>query len=152
MAEYVTDTDGTHGLKIESGTWTPTIEGSVIAGSNVYNSVVTSGRYIKQNKIVTCWFRLVMSTKDSNMEGRARIGALPYVIRDTNALRAILSIGYSGLITSPPEYSQITGEGVPGINSIELRALKSGLATYRIMAPDIANNAEINGQIIYETN
>ena len=65
--EKVTDVDGVHGLKIESGTFTPIIAGSTVAGSNTYNRQV--GAYHKTGDKVHCEMSIILSAKDANMGG-----------------------------------------------------------------------------------
>lgn len=92
MADVVTDADGAHGLKIEEGTWTPTIYGSATAGTPVYTS--RSGRYYKIGKLVIAPFNVRLTSKGGT-SGNIRITGLPFWAAD-NVLVKIAS--YTGAL------------------------------------------------------
>lgn len=72
LADLVTDSDGAHGLKFESGTFTPNI-----TGTNVYS--VQTGKYKKINNIVYFSLKITMSTKDANTPAMDLfVGGLPF--------------------------------------------------------------------------
>jgi hypothetical protein len=100
LADLTTDVDGAHGLKIEEGTWSPTLFGQTTAGNNSYST--QSGRYIKIGKNVTCNAYITMSAKDANMTGNVKFGGLPFVVVSTS--HGSSSFGYIRNI-SVPEYS-----------------------------------------------
>lgn len=134
---------------VETGTWTPVFKGTTTAGSNTYSQQF--GRYIKQGKLVTCYFRLEMSAKDSSMSGNIVIGGLPYIAFNTNANRAGLVIANFANITLASGHSQLCGEIIPGDSNISLIAVGSNTYGVSITATDIAL-AVIHGSITYESN
>lgn len=76
LADRVTDADGVHGLKVESGTWTPVLKGDTTAGSPTYT--VRSGSYYKIGSLVYITARVTISSK-GGMVGAVSIGGLPFV-------------------------------------------------------------------------
>ena len=52
-ADIVTDADGVHGLKVESGTWTPSI---VLGTAGTINYTMREGNYVRVGKIIMCNF------------------------------------------------------------------------------------------------
>jgi len=76
LADLVTDTDGVHGLKIETGTFTPTVAGVTVAGNNSYTE--QTGRYMRIGKRVFFDARIKLSSKDPAMSGQACIKGLPF--------------------------------------------------------------------------
>lgn len=90
-ADLATDTDGAHGLKIESGTFTPYLYGDTVAGSPTY--VSRSGTYYKIGNFVVVKFSIQISNK-GGMSGNLFIGGLPFV---SNGSYSMLSPTYFGL-------------------------------------------------------
>ena len=62
----------------EEGTWTPTIEGSSTAGSYVYDTARTAGRYTKVGNKVTVIGVVRVSSINTAGSGNALIGGLPF--------------------------------------------------------------------------
>lgn len=75
-ADLITDSDGVHGLKIESGVFTPYFYGATTAGTNTYATQV--GKYTKVGNLVSFTIDLKMSAKDAAMAGEVYIGGLPF--------------------------------------------------------------------------
>lgn len=72
-ADLATDSDGVHGIKIESGTFTPTV-----IGTNTYS--VQTGKYKKINNIVYFSLKITLTAKDAyTPAGDLFIGGLPFV-------------------------------------------------------------------------
>jgi len=76
-AENVTQADGVHGLKIETGTWTPVLNRTGAVYSQQY------GHYIRIGNIVFCVGRIVLSSKGTSSLGTA-IEGLPFPVADTD--------------------------------------------------------------------
>lgn len=148
-SNLATDTTGVHGLKMETGTWTPIVRGSVTVGSNTYTTQV--GRYIKINNLVNCWFRIVVS-KGSDISGNISITGLPYVILANNANRPGLQLAVINNTTLPSGRTQFVGYGVPTEARIELAGLGSNIMNTFITAENLGVQVEITGALTYETN
>ena len=148
MADSVTDGDGAHGLKIETGIWTPTLFGGTVAGSNTYHSD-TAGKYIRENKKVICFFRLEVTTVDPLMSGTLRVGNFPFVVKHDNAMRATLNIGLASKITLPEGYTQLVGTMNPGSSFAYFSGIGSESA-YVLQASDVKSGLRIYGTVTYE--
>lgn len=90
--KLVTDSNGVHGLKIESGTWTPILYGMTTEGNNTYN--IQKGFYVKQGNIVNISCQIALTTKDINMNGQIRIKGLPFSNVSENVIGLQLGICY----------------------------------------------------------
>jgi hypothetical protein len=66
-----------HGLRYETGSWEPRLEGGTVAGNHTYTA---SGRYVKINNKVTVYGSVELTSKDVAMTGAARITGLPFVV------------------------------------------------------------------------
>lgn len=148
-AESVTDADGAHGLKIETGIWTPTLFGGTVAGSHTYHPD-TAGKYIRENKKAICFFRLEVSTVDPLMSGGLRVGNFPFVVKNDNAMRATLNIGLASKITLPEGYTQLVGAMTPGSSYAYFSGIGSNKSAYTLQASDVVSGLRIFGTVTYE--
>jgi hypothetical protein len=142
--DVVTDADGVHGLKIETGTWTPYILGSTTPGTNTYS--VQTGKYTKINKRVFAECNIVMTAKDAAMAGSIRIGGLPFAANDNlNSLR------FSSLSNVPlvANAYQISGY-VSGSFGI-LLFFRNNLSQVALTPLEINNNTSMTVVMEYET-
>ncbi|WP_238899467.1 hypothetical protein [Clostridium sp. YIM B02500] len=144
----MTDTNGVHGFKVETGTWTPVLKGLTVAGNNSYSQ--QAGRYVKHDKLITCFFRISISAKDANMAGDIHISGLPYSSYNVNANKPGINIGEIAYITLPTGCTQFTGELISGGNTIQLVANGGSYAT-TIKESNLAAYPTIIGSITYET-
>jgi len=91
MADSVTDTDGVHGLKIETGTFTPVLK---FGGNNVGMTFDRQfGQYYKIGKIVHIEVELRLTAKGTS-EGTATIEGLPFA-KATGATGPVLNTSYA---------------------------------------------------------
>lgn len=74
-AESVSSTNGVHGLKVEEGTWTPTL----IIGSTPFTHSVQTGKYYKIGKQVTVMAHVKSNAKPAT-SGVVRITGLPFQV------------------------------------------------------------------------
>ena len=75
MADLITDSDGAHGFRQYSGTWTPTLYGGTTPGTPTYTS--RSGSYTRIGKLVLLQFAVQISAK-GGMAGAVFVGGLPF--------------------------------------------------------------------------
>ena len=75
LAEYVTDSNGAHGLKAETGLFTPILYGVTTAGTPTY--AVQQGSYYRLGNLVHAYIRIDLTSK-GGMTGALRIGGLPF--------------------------------------------------------------------------
>ncbi|WP_394884043.1 hypothetical protein [Clostridium butyricum] len=145
LADLVTDSDGVHGLKYESGIWTPVLVGQTTAGSNTY--IVQDGNYIRVNKLVFINCRVLVATQDPAMDGNVRIAGLPFNAANTYA-RGGVSIGeISGVIISD-SYKLITGEVENNSNTISF--FINGNGVLQLQKYNLSGNFSINLSAVYQ--
>jgi hypothetical protein len=87
LADNVTDSDGAHGLKIETGTFTPYIYGTTTAGENTYSQ--QRGYYTRIGDRVFIDIYVYIDTKDEAMAGNLAVGGLPFTSK-------LAAYGYKG--------------------------------------------------------
>ena len=144
MADNVTDSDGAHGLKIESGTFTPTIAGLTTAGANTYS--VQTGNYLKMGKLVFIAIYISLSAKDSAMEGNTIINGLPFVPNRNGGI----NIGEYRYITRASDRA-LTCRFTNNLSRLDIRY--GGVNTYDALpATAINNNTTLILSGVYETN
>lgn len=141
-ADLITDADGAHGLKIESGTWTPSLKGATTAGTNTYSQ--HAGYYYKIGKKVHVEFQLQLSAKDAAMAGVLLVGGLPFFV--ANAYLPGCSIGTAWNITVP---SNSWLSGFAQANEI---ALNWSPGANHPLPADITNAFLLYGSCDYITN
>src|SRR5690606_36116228 len=95
-AETAQQVGGVHGMSYEEGTWTPSIAGDIVAGSNGYS--LRSGTYIKINNEVSIICLVRLSSVDANMDGKIIINGLPF---PATVLGTTYTIGRMDLFTYP---------------------------------------------------
>lgn len=147
MADSVTDADGAHGLKVESGTFTPTIIGFTTTGDNTYSS--NYGYYEKIGRTVIFHIFIVMAAKDPAMEGSVYIAGLPFVAYAQAGRYNSVSIGsYTNIVTAGKQLG-----GVLQDNKATIGIYLSGdnLGASFLSASGINNNTAIRLSGIYQT-
>ena len=82
-AKSVTDAGGVHGFRVETGTFTPVLAGTVTPGNNTYS--VQTGRYVKVGRVVHFFVQLNLASKDPNMFGAVVISGLPFTVDGASA-------------------------------------------------------------------
>ena len=144
LADVVTDSDGAHALKIESGTWTPKIAGTSTLGNHAYTTQF--GEYIKENKKVTLKFKVELSTKDSAMAGNVIITGIPFAAKT--------SYVYYNNFSSFNTASILHGLGGSlSANTITLSYGSGTTAIFTNVVPsDITDTTMIAGELVYFTN
>lgn len=73
LGDLITDSNGVHGLKIESGVWTPVMVGGTTAGNFTGTAI---GAYKLIGKQVTCYFRI--SGTIVGASGELNLRGLPF--------------------------------------------------------------------------
>lgn len=134
LAENVID--GTHGIQIESGTFTPIIIGSTTPGANTYS--IQSGYYTKINKLVSFRIRVDLSAKDVSMAGNIRIGGLPFVAK--NVIHVACPIGLATNINRGT--NQLMTYVAGGFNFIALNKMGDSTIAF-VTASDITNTTSL---------
>lgn len=148
LSDLITDADGAHGLKIESGTFTPTLEGAGVKGSHTY--IYQSGYYYKIGKQVTISGRIKINIKDTAMTDFVRIANLPFVAKSQTQGYVPCEIGQYNNFTG------LTGKGLtgyinPGTTLIDLLYQESN-ESISVKSANIANNTDLMFSATYQTN
>ena len=149
LADRVTDTDGVHGFKIESGSWTPILIGA--NGGQAVNSGNTNGSYIKIGPLVYIQFYLETSSKGDIAPGAIRLGGLPFVVAGlVGQDMAVPIIAQFNGVTFPAGVNWVFGQATRYQTYIELRFGKSRAAGIPILDTDIATAIGLRGSMIYK--
>jgi len=110
LADNVADSDGAHGLKVESGTFTPYITGSTDMGTFAPTYTEQSGWYVKVNNLVKFGLRLTVSSFTGGVSGTFRIAGLPFT---PNVRVGLLISHVANMTTDPSVLSAVTIPGQP---------------------------------------
>lgn len=150
LADLVTDADGAHGLKIESGSWTPNFLGATTAGVFTYSNQV--GKYTKIGKLVKVTFNVTVTAVTTPGAGFFQIAGLPFAV---NASLSERGSGSASEITNISLTSGCTQYGIrtgPSNTVLYVTELGSGRTVAIIDASKIVNGTSTSGCAIYETN
>lgn len=148
QADAVTDVDGVHGLKIESGVFTPVLKGTTTAGANTY--AAQSGFYHKIGSLVHCDMIITLSSKDAAMAGSVYIDGLPFAFKNTANLVPSISIGEMENITFDSGITGLNGFGQPNTSTIIIMQFGSAKGYVRLPAANIAGNTAIMASVTYQ--
>lgn len=148
LVELVTDTDGVHGLKIESGTFTPSLIGGTTPGSCTYSTRDGSYKLIGN----LCHFDIsIVITAKGSMSGVAVINGLPFPASTSNLTKregtTVSNIAY---VTLTSGYTQFVAQHNPNDNYIYLRSVGSNVTHKNITNTEITNTSEIRLSGMYE--
>ena len=103
--DLVTDSDGAHGLKIESGSWTPVVGGATSAGSITQSN---GGNYYKIGRLVIAEGQISISAISSAPTGQLQITGLPFAATTQRSFAS----RFSGLLYN---LSQVIFSGIPSV-------------------------------------
>ncbi|WP_431030352.1 phage tail protein [Lysinibacillus sp. LZ02] len=126
-----TDSNGVHGLKIETGNFTPYFYGSTTSGTNTY--VIQSGIYYKIANLVKIDLIVQINVKGT-MTGNLEIGGLPFVAK----AEAHCCFGGYALVNLG-DYSDLLGTVVD--TKITLKKSGNNKTEARIVPDDIVNQS-----------
>ena len=123
-ADVVTDADGAHGLIIEEGTFTPTVIGSSVAGTQTYSAAW--GQYKKIDNMVYFQLYVTLSAKDAAMAGNVRIGGLPFTPATKSYGVRGVSIGRTVGINTSKTVLDVNGTIISNIPAVQMYFLVNG--------------------------
>ena len=136
-----------HGLKVESGTFSPTIIGLTTTGNNTY--YYNYGFYEKIGRTVIFHILIEMAAKDPAMEGNVCIAGLPFVAYPQAARHNSVSIAsYSNIVTAG---KQLGGFLQDNKTTIEIVLSGDNITAIPLSASDINNNTVIRLSGMYQT-
>ncbi len=146
-APWVTKLDSNN-MPIESGTFTPTIQGDATAGNNSYSE--QNGYYYKVGKLVFAHGKITMSAKDGAISGSIYIAGLPFTTKT-------VTNGYAGAII--PYYSGLANANLYSLGGYAgTQATKFVITQYQLNAfgtlthANLTNTSSFSFSIVYETN
>lgn len=137
-AENVTDGGGVHGLRIESGSFTPYITGSTGMGTFAPTYTEQSGWYVKVNNLVKFGLRLTVSSFTGDVSGIFRIGGLPFV---SNVRVGLLVSHVANMKSDPSVLTAVTVQGQP---FIALGKMLANLGVSAFQVTDMGTNFDIS--------
>ena len=150
LAKNVTDSNGAHGLKIESGTFTPVLVGQTVAGSHNYSS--RFGYYYKMGRMVHCDITMVINSKDTAMSGNVIISDLPFASRNQSTRQSAARISVVDMLDFTSGYTQLTAIIPPNSNFLYLKEIGDNVSSKLIQANQIGDMFGISLSFDYETN
>ena len=129
--------------------WTPTLVGSSVAGANTYSGS-TSGFYVRNGKMITAYFTIILTAKDGAMAGNISIGGLPFA---AGAYSPVMSASISrwSNITLTGGYTQLGAHVSGSAQSALLIQSGSASAAATVAAAAISATTEIYGFVSYVT-
>ena len=125
----------------EEGTFTPTIGGDSVAGTQTY--IVQVGRYTRIGNRVNFNLRIVLSAKDAATAGNLIIGGLPFASNSTAHTFNSFAIGNAGLFTLSVLYTQLEAHIEPNLSYFYLGQIGSGQAYSYLQASAFAATSRI---------
>lgn len=137
------------GFEPLTGTFTPTLIGSITPGVQTYTTQY--GEYSKTGRLIHCQGRITISAKDAGISGNVLIGGLPFISSPTAALRGACLIGYANGITYPAGTTQLAGTLGASAQAIGLYGFGSGSVATVIPVANMANATDIIFSIEYLT-
>lgn len=133
-----------HGLRIEAGTWTPTIESFNVPGSNTYEN--QTGIFYKIGRLIFCHGRVHLSSKDNSMDGGVRIGGLPFA---ASAGYHSISFGWVSYFNYNDNSKELVGYVIG--NTIPLYESVDNGNRIVVLPSQINDNTEFRFSVIYTT-
>jgi len=146
LAENVTDVDGVHGLKVERGTWTPEVVGT-LGGTAVLNKA-TVGTYERIGNLVYVQFFIALTSKN-DMSGSVRIQGLPFLIYGSTVNdKPYCVLGLSNVALST-NYIKLANSAPRSTARIDLYMQKNDGTYHSLAVANISDNFQIEGSMIY---
>jgi hypothetical protein len=132
----------------EEGTWTPTLIGSSVAGTQTY--VVQNGRYTRVGSKVYVEFYVEISAKGGTMAGDVEIGGLPFTVKNVANYYPTANVGVYQGWTLAAGRTQLIGRGVPNTTTIYFYSVGSAVNASGVDQSNIAAATQVYGSLAYE--
>ncbi|WP_346234727.1 hypothetical protein MKY04_16180 [Lysinibacillus telephonicus] len=145
LAELVTDAEGAHGLKVESGNFTPVLLGETITGNPTYTT--QSGEYYKIGNLVYVNINITISNK-GGLLGNVSVSGLPFFSKGANKSFSLSHI--AGIIFGDKKQLIFTTNYESDRGTFYF--LSDGGYWTTLQDTEVTNNAEINLTGTYITN
>ena len=130
---------GTNEIFPTTGSWTPVLAGSSVAGTNTLTNV--DARWYRFGNLVYVEGDITVSVKDAAIAGNLEIRGLPFAAATRANAIATISFGYMSNMTLSGGYTTLTGLISSGTSTISFRKNASGLAGAPVPVGDLAAGA-----------
>ena len=146
LVDLVTDADGAHGLKIEAGTWTPSLADSLGGAASAYTN--RSGSYYKIGKHVHIECFLRISNLGTLAADQNRITGLPFAAKSDSYSRGAISNSNLDYLAG---YTSVVVIFVDAGVAIRIDALGDNVASSPVLANSITVNTLMSFSMDYIT-
>jgi hypothetical protein len=150
LADIVADVDGVHGLKIEKGTFTPTLAGQTTSGVNTYT--IQTGYYTLIDKRLHFDIYITLSAKDAAMAGNILITGLPFVSKNDINRRIGVAVGFFANIDTDATRPIIGGQIIPNASYILTSLSGDNIISSALQSTQIMNTTALILSGNYEIN
>lgn len=141
----------------ETGTWTPTLQGTTAAGAQTYNS--QDGFYRKIGDLVFAFFQINLNALGTGVNapsGNAQIAGLPFAARDNSPADFMtFPVSFADLsqldIDVPGGRYSVLGRVFNGSSAIRLRSSGDNVGAGSVAVTDIGPASLIIGCAVYLT-
>lgn len=124
----------------ESGTFTPSLEGTSVAGTG-WTYVLTQGAYTRIGNRCIFNLRIDLSAVSGDASGNVLVAGLPFTVKNGNEYRALVQVNGVNLTTAV-----VSMEGIVIVNTDTIGLLKRTAASTsasNLVIGDLANNTTI---------
>lgn len=128
-----------YGSGYVSGTWTPTFEGTTIAGTYTYT--VQRGYYVRIGEVVTLWGSIGISAISVAPTGNMQIAGLPFAAATVGGSVRFVPSLYVDNLDYPTNALEIIARVTAGASVISLAYARDNLATNAYPAANFTNTA-----------
>ena len=133
----------------EEGTWTPTIFGSSVSGSQTYST--RYGGYTKIGRLVTLSFMCQLAAKGT-IAGDISLSNLPFATNSDNDV-ARYGRGNIGFVNLATNWVSLGTTNDTNISSVGLTGIKTAAASLvTLTASDLSDSSLVYGSIVYASN
>lgn len=135
----------------ETGSWTPVLEGSTVAGTQGY--AVQVGRYVRSGNLVWITAALSLSSFDASTAGSMVVRGLPHQASGIVGLSATLAVGNfnSIVLNTGSGYSFPLFEVQQGADFITLSESGNNVVPIALTESDFSNTSAFRAVGVYST-
>lgn len=134
-------TAGAWEIYYQEGTWTPSLVGANVAGTQTYS--VQGGRFTKSGRLYSIEARIITTAIDPATNGAISLAGLPATVYAPSGTTACAAIGRYAGITMAGGRTQLTANYLNATTTVYLKANGSALATVDINHTDLSAAVDI---------
>jgi hypothetical protein len=128
----------------DSGTFTPTVSGSTVSGSQTYGTRV--GHWTRRGRIIDFFVSVQVSTLDAATSGNLRITGLPFAALNVSGLQQPVTINVRSNLTLTAGYTMFSAYLTNNSSIINLAQMGSNVAQALLQASAAASGLTIDIQ------